>query len=100
MRVILRIIPSQPNRNSFKIHKLRPEGMSPKAQDKDGSTFSATLNSKPETNFLGNMHPFIIVSVEQRAEKSQGQAARPLLDLLAYANTFALDLFTPTFGNN
>ena len=70
--------------------------MSPKAQDKDGSTFSATLNSKPETNFPENMHPFIIVSVQQRAEKSQGQAARPLLDLLAYANTFALDLFTPT----
>ena len=70
--MILRIIPNQDNRNSHKIHMLRPEGLSPKAQREEGSTFSATLSSKPETDFLGDMHPFIIVSVQQRAEKSEG----------------------------
>ena len=79
---------------------LRPEGLSLKVQREDRSTFSATLSSKLETDFLEDMHPFIIVSMQRRAEKSQGQATRPLLGLPTYENAFAPDLFTPTSGSN
>ena len=70
--MILRTIPSQPNRNLLKIHILRLKGLSLKEQRKDESTSSATLNSKPQTDFLEDMHLFVIVSVQRRAEKSQG----------------------------
>ena len=99
-KVILRIIPCQPNKNSLKIHMLKPESLSTKAQREDGSTFSSILSSKPETDFLENMQPFIIVSVQRRAEKSQGQASRPFPGFPACENTFASDLFTPTSGSN
>ena len=96
----MRIIPSQPNRNSPKIHMLRLEGLSPKAQREDGPTFSATLNSKPKTDFLEDMHTFTIVSVQRRAKKSQGQVARHFPGLPAYKNVFAPDLFTLTSRSN
>ena len=65
---------SQPNRDQIRIHKLRPEGLRPKAQKEDGSTFSATLSSKPKTDFLETMQPFIIVLVQRRAKRAR---ARP-----------------------
>ena len=99
-KVILRIIPCQPNKNSLKIHMLKPESLSTKAQREDGSTFSSILSSKPETDFLENIHPLIIMSVQRRAEKSQSRAARPLPRLPACENAFALDLFTLTSGSN
>jgi len=79
---------------------LKPESLSTKAQREDGSTFSSILSSKPETDFLENIHPLIIMSVQRRAEKSQSRAARPLPRLPACENAFALDLFTLTSGSN
>ena len=79
-RVILRTNQSQPNRDQLRIHKLRLEGLRTKAQREDGSTFSATLSFKPETDFLETRQPFIIVLVQRRAKRVR---ARPPVIFLA-----------------
>ena len=75
-RVIMRKILGQPNKNLYKIHKLKPKGLGHERQRELGSTFSATLSSKPKAYFLEIMHPFVVVLVQWRAE-GPGRPASP-----------------------
>ena len=75
VRVFLSMSPSQINLISSKIYILLSKGLSHGWMD---LLVVFNMDSKTETDFLENMHPLIIVSVQRRVKK-EPELGRPAL---------------------